>query len=211
MQRLLLYSLAVVVIAAGCTARPVGGPTGWKVYGPPGPEGPMGAAGPAGPQGPQGLAGPVGPAGPQGQQGAQGARGADFVYQPPMNLQFAFNSAELHPAEQAKILEIAAYLKTHPAALVELEGFADARGSQDHNVKLSTRRAAAVRDALIAAGVPKESIAVAGYGKLNQKCSAPNDGCWQENRRVEIIVIPDTGGAVASPKTTGVKTTSTNK
>jgi len=54
MKRLLYVTIALLV-AAGCAARPVGGPEGWKVYGPAGPQGIPGMAGPAGPQGPQGV------------------------------------------------------------------------------------------------------------------------------------------------------------
>jgi len=197
----LIYAVAVLMFVAGCTARPVGGPEGWRVYGPPGPEGPMGPAGPAGPQGPQGVAGVQGPVGPQGPQGAMGPRGTDMVYMPSMNLQFATNNAEIHPSEQAKIDELAAYMKANPTFKVEIEGFADPRGTQAHNLKLSTQRAAAVRDALVAAGVPKENILVGAYGELNAKCAAKDTACLQQDRRVEVIVLPQATEAAASPKT----------
>ena len=44
MKRLVYFAVAALV-AAGCTARPVGGADGWKVYGPAGSAGPAGAAG----------------------------------------------------------------------------------------------------------------------------------------------------------------------
>ena len=39
MKRLVYFAVAALV-AAGCTARPVGGADGWKVYGPMGSQGP---------------------------------------------------------------------------------------------------------------------------------------------------------------------------
>ena len=215
MKRLAYVAIALLV-AAGCTARPVGGPDGWRVYGPaggegpigmvgpagpPGPQGPVGAVGPAGPQGIAGLPGPAGPPGPQGVQGPEGPRGADVVWQPFRDVQFDFDKAELRPWEADKVAGLATFLKQNPGFHVELEGFADPRGSQDYNVKLSTRRVDAVRDALIAAGVPNEQILVGAYGELNLKCGATTEACWQQNRRVEVIVLP-----TSQPKATSFRT-----
>jgi peptidoglycan-associated lipoprotein len=199
----LIYALAVVVIAAGCTSsRPVGGADGWKVVGPPGPEGPVGPAGPAGPQGSQGIAGAQGSQGQQGAQGPQGARGTDMVFLPQMSLAFATDAADIHPSDTAKIQQIATYLKTNPTFRIELEGFADPRGTHQHNLSLSARRATAVRNALVAAGVPNQQIVSTGYGELNAKCSTKDAACLQQSRRVEVIVLPEaTSEAAASPKT----------
>lgn len=203
MKRLLYVTIALLV-AAGCTARPVGGPEGWKVFGPPGPEGPPGLAGPAGPQGPQGVAGLTGPPGPQGPQGAQGpvgARGADLVWRQFGDVRFDFAKADLQPFEVNKVAEAAAYLKENPTYRVELEGFADPRGTDAYNMKLSDRRVNAVRDALIAAGVQKERILIGAYGELNLKCTQDSEGCWQQDRRVEMIILP-----TADRKTTTLRT-----
>ena len=129
MQRLAYLAIALFV-AAGCTARPVGGPEGWKVYGPVGRQGPPGLAGPAGPPGPQGVAGLPGPEGPQGPVGAQGpagARGADFVWQQFGDVHFDVALADLRPPEAVKVSQLPAYLKENPTFRVELEGFTDPR------------------------------------------------------------------------------------
>lgn len=194
MKRLVYLTIALLV-AAGCTARPVGGPEGWKVYGPPGLEGPPGVAGPAGPPGPQGVAGlggPAGPAGAPGTQGTAGTRGADLAWRQFGDVQFDVDKAVLRPSDADRVSELAAYLKQNPTFRVELEGFADPRGSETYNMKLSTRRVNAVRDALIAAGVEKERILVGAYGELNPKCTQNAEECWQRDRRVEMIVLPTT-------------------
>lgn len=200
-----LYLAIALLVAAGCTARPVGGPEGWKVYGPVGPEGPAGLAGPAGPPGPQGVAGlpgppgpqgvaglpgPAGPQGPVGAQGPAGLRGADVAWLPFGDVQFDFNKAELRPFDASRVAQLAAYLKQNPTFRVELEGFTDPRGTREYNMKLSARRVNGVRDALIAAGVAKEQILVSAYGDLNRKCAQEGEECWQQDRRVEVIVLP---------------------
>src|SRR4051794_3080708 len=82
MKRTALLTLSVLLLGA-CTARPVGGPDGWKVYGPAGPPGPPGPAGSAGPPGPAGPAGPPGTAGPAGPPGTPGAAGLPGTPGPP--------------------------------------------------------------------------------------------------------------------------------
>lgn len=190
-----LHLTIALLVAAGCTARPVGGPDGWKVYGPPGPAGPPGLAGPAGPPGPQGVAGLPGPAGSEGPQGAQGpagARGADLVWRQFGDVRFDVGRADLGPSEAMKVSQLADYLGQNPTFCVELEGFADPRGSEAYNMKLSARRVGAVRDALIAAGVQKDRILVGAYGELNPKCAQEVEECWRQVRRVEMTVLPTT-------------------
>ncbi len=93
-------------------------------------------------------------------------------------------------------------MKANPTFTVELEGFADPRGTQSYNLKLSDRRVQAVRDALVAAGVPKASIVTGAYGELGKRCTETNETCWQQERRVEIIVVPGLSGRIggASPR-----------
>ena len=206
MNRFACFAVAAVV-AAGCTARPVGGADGWKVYGPAGPEGAPGMAGLVGPPGPQGPMGPAGPAGPQGvaglpgPAGTAGVRGADLTWERFGDVQFDYAKAALRPPEADKIVRLATYLKQNPAFQVELEGFADPRGSQAYNIKLSTQRVNAVRDALIAAGVSQDRILVGAYGELNRKSAGTGDAAWQQDRRVEMIVLP-----TSAPTSTSFRT-----
>jgi outer membrane protein OmpA-like peptidoglycan-associated protein len=205
----LVYVAVAALVAAGCTARPVGGADGWRVYGPVGSTGPAGVAGVAGVPGPQGPMGPAGPPGPQGVAGLQGpvgpagVNGADLKWERFSDIQFDLNRVDLRSAEAGKIERLATYLKQNPSFQVELEGFADPRGSQTHNMKLSTQRVNAVRDALIAQGVPQDRILVGAYGELNRKSAGADEVAWQQDRRVEVIVLP-----MGAPSTTSFTTPS---
>lgn len=206
MKRLVYFAVAALV-AAGCTARPVGGADGWKVYGPAGSAGPAGAAGVAGIPGPQGPLGPAGPPGPQGVAGLQGpvgpagVNGADLKWARFSDIQFDLNRADVRSAEAGKVEQLATYLKQNPTFRVEIEGFADPRGSQAYNIKLSTQRVNAVRDALIAQGVAADRILIGAYGKLNRKTDGAGEMAWQQDRRVEVIVLP-----MGAPSTTSFTT-----
>jgi peptidoglycan-associated lipoprotein len=149
-------------------------------------------------QGVAGLPGPVGPQGSQGFAGPAGPRGADVAWQPFSDIQFDFDKADVRPFEAGQIARLAAFLQENPSYRVELEGFADPRGSEAYNKALSTRRVNAVCEALVAAGIARDRIAGAGYGKLNPKCTQDTESCWQEDRRVEVIVLPRVGVEAAS-------------
>jgi len=203
-MRRVLFVAAALVVVAGCSARPVGGPDGWKVYGPSGPQGVAGPAGLAGAAGPQGIAGAPGQMGPQGQAGAVGAvgpKGADFVWTAFSDVLFDFNRAEIRESEASKIADLASVLKSRPGYKVELEAYTDPRGTDKYNLALSRRRVDAVRSALVAAGVPADAIEVGAYGQMTPKCAAKTEECWQLGRRVEVKVIPAAGAeASASPQ-----------
>src|SRR5213596_1947020 len=111
MRRMTLFFAAALVVG-GCAVRPVGGPDGWKVFGP---AGPQGVAGPSGSAGPEGIQGPPGSAGPMG------AKGADFVWTAFSDVLFDFDRADIRADEARKVAELASVLKSNPGYKVELE------------------------------------------------------------------------------------------
>ena len=98
------------------------------------------------------------------------------------------NSDEIM-ADSNEILDhIAQALKNHQElAVVHVVGHTDAKGSADHNMKLSEKRAAAVVAALKERGVTQQ-IDARGAGKNEPTCSEDTDECHEKNRRVEFIV-----------------------
>lgn len=199
-----MWCLAIVlVVLAGCSARPIGGAEGWKVYGPTGPQGPVGATGPQGPQGVAGLPGPMGPQGAAGVQGAMGPKGSDFVFTAFNDVLFETNKATIVATEAEKLGKLAAYMKAHPEFKVELEAYADARGAAGKNMTLTQRRAIAVRDWLVQLGVPADRIVATGYGELNPKCTKSAEDCWKTNRRVEVKLMTNGGDTVSASPASG--------
>jgi outer membrane protein OmpA-like peptidoglycan-associated protein len=86
-------------------------------------------------------------------------RHRDFYIHEPVTFYFDFNSAVLSPSEEAKIATFTAYLARNPDIHMEVEGFADITGGDtDYNRDLSLWRAEAVKAALIARGIPEETI-----------------------------------------------------
>jgi outer membrane protein OmpA-like peptidoglycan-associated protein len=190
MKRALLFGV-LALFAVGCSARPMGGETGWQVYGPTGPAGPAGpagVAGPAGPAGPPGLAGISGPQGPAGMQGGQGnaARWESF-----RDIHFDFDKSTVRADEIGKIRDIVAFMKQNPTFEIGMEGFADPRGTDAYNQALSERRVKAIKDALVSEGASAAAIRTAAEGEKNRNCNENTEPCFQKNRRVEVFVRPD--------------------
>ena len=71
---------------------------------------------------------------------------------------------------------------------ISATGHADRSGSEEYNLALSMRRADAVREALIAGGIPAENITLAARGESENAVPTVDGAVEQANRRVEIIV-----------------------
>ena len=108
---------------------------------------------------------------------------------------FAFNSATLNVG-QTRLDEIAAALTADPTITdVDITGYADRLGSAQYNLKLSERRANAVRDYLVAKGIDGARLKAYGKGEANplvtctEKNRAALIACLEPNRRVEVEQI----------------------
>lgn len=108
---------------------------------------------------------------------------------------FAFNSATLS-MPQPRLDEIAAALSADPSITdVDITGYADRLGSAQYNLKLSERRANAVRDYLVARGIDGARLKAYGKGEANPVvvCTDKNRAdlikCLEPNRRVEVEQI----------------------
>lgn len=88
-------------------------------------------------------------------------------------------------AEMAAIkLEIA----ERPASEVMVIGHTDTVGGLEANDKLSVKRAEAVRQILLGAGVPASKIEIAGRGEREPLIQSGDEVAESRNRRVEISV-----------------------
>ena len=101
---------------------------------------------------------------------------------------FDFNQATLNPLSRSALNDIAALLTRQAAWWIAIEGHTDNVGTDAYNRDLSTRRAAAVKEALVADfKVAANRLTTAGFGESRPR--EPNDTIAgrARNRRVELV------------------------
>jgi outer membrane protein OmpA-like peptidoglycan-associated protein len=100
---------------------------------------------------------------------------------------FDFNKSKIRPGDAAVLDEAVSALKANPNVTVNVNGYCDAIGGEEYNLKLSDRRADAVEDYLEKAGIPASQLIPHGYGKTNFVATNDTAEGRAQNRRVELV------------------------
>lgn len=108
----------------------------------------------------------------------------------PDGVTFASGSYTISPGFRDLLDRVAESLIKYPNSLVDVYGHTDTVGSASSNQLLSERRAKAVNDYLIQAGVASSRIRWMGYGETQLKMQTGDGVDEPLNRRVEIKIIP---------------------
>ncbi len=82
-----------------------------------------------------------------------------------VNVYFAFDSDKPLSYSISSANFVANFLKRNPGVKLEVKGYADELGPEDYNIKLSEKRAKAVYDMLISAGIESSRLSFKGYGE----------------------------------------------
>jgi outer membrane protein OmpA-like peptidoglycan-associated protein/uncharacterized protein YidB (DUF937 family) len=113
---------------------------------------------------------------------------------------FAANSAKVSSSSKVRLLQAAGLMKQMPAkTVVQINGYTDSAGNPTTNRKLSQRRADAVRQVLVHAGINPAMLIANGYGSSRPLASEPgtmegrSNGAEEDrrgdNRRVEFSIV----------------------
>jgi outer membrane protein OmpA-like peptidoglycan-associated protein len=105
------------------------------------------------------------------------------------HLKFEFDKAELGPKDRELLSRIAGILMTSEDYTISVNGHTDDVGTDAYNQKLSERRAQAVRDYLVTAGLPAEILTVQGHGKSLPRVRGSSEAARATNRRVELGLV----------------------
>ena len=101
---------------------------------------------------------------------------------------FDWDRADLTDRARQVIAE-AAQASTHvQVTRIEVDGYTDRSGTQAYNQGLSVRRAQNVANELVRLGVPRDAIAIQGFGETNPLVPTAEGVREPQNRRVEIIL-----------------------
>jgi peptidoglycan-associated lipoprotein len=143
---------AVVLLVAACSSNP-----------PPGAGGGM-----------HGMAGGPGSFAPGSQQDLAATAG-DRVF-------FAYDQSDISSEGQQILQRQADWLKRYAQVTVTIEGHCDERGTREYNLALGERRASAVKNVLVAFGIPAARIQTISYGKERPIVVGSDEAGYAQNR-----------------------------
>lgn len=117
--------------------------------------------------------------------------GNNLVVTMPQDVLFATDSAVVRADLQRDLQTLAGSLNRYPNTTVQVVGHTDNTGTAAYNQRLSTQRADAVGQILIAAGVPSSRIVTVGRGEDQPVASNLTTEGRAQNRRVEFVITPN--------------------
>lgn len=107
---------------------------------------------------------------------------------------FEYDSARLTDSSSPVLDGVATGLKQHPHLKVELQGYTDSKGNAAYNMRLSRKRADAVREYLVGDGVDPSQLTTRGFGKADPVASNATADGRSQNRRVVLKVLSNPSG-----------------
>lgn len=99
---------------------------------------------------------------------------------------FDFDSYALSDDARAALERNAKLLRDNASWTVTIGGHCDERGTVEYNQALGEKRANAVRDFLVAAGVRNANLRTVSYGKDVPVDEGHDEAAWARNRRAEF-------------------------
>lgn len=101
---------------------------------------------------------------------------------------FDFDKSDIKPQFESILESAAAQLKGSGGSAV-IEGHTDERGSDEYNIALGQRRAAAAKAYLVSQGIAADRIDVVSFGEERPAAQGSNETAWAQNRRDEFEII----------------------
>ena len=101
---------------------------------------------------------------------------------------FDFNSANLTTLAKTNLDKLVTVLKNNPDTNINIYGHTDSIGSDAVNLRISSQRAAAVKNYFVANGISASRMFTEGLGKSSPIASNDTDAGRAKNRRVEFAI-----------------------
>ncbi|MFL5266545.1 MAG: peptidoglycan-associated lipoprotein Pal [Stellaceae bacterium] len=133
---------------------------------------------------------PLGPGGPGGIGSASATPGSqqDLDASAGDRVFFAFDRSDISPEARQTLSRQADWLRRYPNVTVTIEGHCDERGTREYNLALGERRAQAVKNVLVALGIPAGRISTISYGKERPAVVGSTEDAYAQNRRAVTVV-----------------------
>lgn len=108
---------------------------------------------------------------------------------------FGYDRYDLSAEARTTLDRQAKLLGAQRAISVVIEGHCDERGTREYNLALGERRSNAVRDYLIALGIPPGRIRAVSYGDERPAVVGSSEDAWTQNRRAVTVVAGTAAGS----------------
>ncbi len=117
---------------------------------------------------------------------------------------FDTGRSNLKQNAQISLAKVSVILQQYPDLKLQIEGYTDAVGSDEYNLKLSQSRADSTKAFLVTNNVNPESVTATGYGKSHPVADNSTAQGKAQNRRVEMVVSgPSIGVQTQAPTDAG--------
>lgn len=131
---------------------------------------------------------PAAPSGPTAEDAAAAAARitASVLAEVKTMVHFDYDQAEIRAEDRAVLDRKAQILGANSGLRLTVSGHADERGSDEYNLALGNRRAAAAKTYLVNKGVDASRLGVVSYGEEKPLDSGHDESAWAQNRRAEF-------------------------
>ncbi|MEO6878275.1 MAG: peptidoglycan-associated lipoprotein Pal [Gemmatimonadaceae bacterium] len=101
---------------------------------------------------------------------------------------FDLDKSDLRPEDQAILEAKVPILQANPSVAIRIGGHTDERGSDEYNLALGQRRAAAAKAYLTQHGIAASRIETISYGEERPVAQGSDESAWSQNRRAEFEI-----------------------
>jgi OOP family OmpA-OmpF porin len=107
------------------------------------------------------------------------------------SISFPVGRSTIEPKYFSLLAKVTEAFKEYPGSQISVEGHTDSYGGEDANMTLSTERAEAVREYLLAAGgIDATRLSATGFGESKPVASNDTEEGRRKNRRIDIVIFP---------------------
>ena len=105
---------------------------------------------------------------------------------------FDYDKADLRDDALDQLKKNADWMRAHAQYQVRVEGNCDERGTTEYNLALGDRRAAAVKNYLVKAGIAAGRLETISYGEEHPADPGRSESSWAKNRRADFTITSKT-------------------
>ena len=116
--------------------------------------------------------------------------GDELILNMPGNVTFAHNSYDIRGDFYPVLNSVAKVLKKFQKTIIEITGHTDSTGAEEYNQQLSERRAVSVAQYMESRQVQYQRILTEGYGEDYPIADNETAAGREQNRRVELRLVP---------------------